>query len=78
MFHDGSYVGGMHGFWWLFWLLMIGVFLFYGWGQPGRRSERLRETPQEVLHRRLASGEITPQEYEERKALIDRDATRKS
>ena len=25
MFHDGSYMVGMHGFWWLFWLLMIGV-----------------------------------------------------
>ena len=78
MFHDGSYMIGMHGFWWLFWLLMIGVFLFYSWGQPGRRAERLRETPQEVLHRRLASGEITPKEYEERKALIDRDAASKS
>ena len=78
MFHGGNYVGGMHGVWWLFWLLMIGVFLFYGWGKPGRRSERLRETPQEVLHRRLASGEITPKDYEERKALIDRDPVRES
>ena len=78
MFHDGSYMVGMHGFWWLFWLLMIGVLLFYGWGRPGRRGERLRETPQQVLHRRLASGEITPQQYEERKALIDRDTARKS
>ena len=78
MFHDGSYMVGMHGFWWLFWLLMIGVLLFYGWGRPGRRGERQRETPHEVLHRRLASGEITPQQYEERKALIDRDTARKS
>ena len=78
MFHDGSYMVGMHGFWWLFWLLMIGVLLFYGWGRPGRRGERVRETPHEVLHRRLASGEITPQQYEERKALIDRDTARKS
>lgn len=77
MFHDGSYMVGMHGFWWLFWLLMIGVLLFYGWGRPGRHGERLRETPHEVLHRRLASGEITPQQYEERKALIDRDTPRK-
>ena len=30
MFHDGSYMVGMHGFWWLFWLLMIGILLFYG------------------------------------------------
>ena len=78
MFHDGGYMVGMHGFWWLFWLLMIGVLLFYGWGRPDRRGERRRETPQEILHRRLASGEITSQQYEERKALIDRDTARKS
>lgn len=77
MFHDGGYMVGMHGFWWLFWLLMIGVLLFYGWGRPGRHSDP-RETPPEVLHRRLASGEITPQQYEERKALIDRDTAGKS
>ncbi|MEZ5665814.1 MAG: SHOCT domain-containing protein [Burkholderiaceae bacterium] len=30
-----------------------------------------------MLKRRLASGEITPGEYEERKALLDRDDSRK-
>lgn len=68
---------GMHGFWWLFWLLMIGVLILSRWGRPGRRGERLRETPQEVLHRRLASGEITPAQYEERKTLIERDTAAK-
>jgi len=29
-----------------------------------------------VLRRRLANGEITPPQYEERKALLDRDAHR--
>jgi uncharacterized membrane protein len=27
-----------------------------------------------MLRRRLAAGEITPQEYEDRKALLDRDS----
>jgi uncharacterized membrane protein len=40
---------------------------------PDRRDDRPRETPHEVLRRRLASGEIAPMEYEERKALLDRD-----
>ena len=75
-------MGGMHGWWWLFLLLVIGAVLFYGWGRPGRRGDRPRETqdetPHEVLRRRLASGEITPQQYEERKALLDRDASRDS
>ena len=77
MFHDGSYMVGMHGFWWLFWLLIIGVWFFSGWRRSGRRGDRQREDAHEVLSRRLAGGEITPQQYEERKALLDRDVPRK-
>ena len=77
MFYDGGYMGGMHGGWWFFWLLVIGAALFYGWQRPGRRGDRTgaapHETPHEVLRRRLASGEITPEQYEERKTLLDRD-----
>ena len=77
MFHDGSHMVGMHGFWWLFWLLLIGVWFFSGWGRQGRRGDRLCDTAHEVLSRRLAGGEINPQQYEERKALLDRDASNK-
>ena len=77
MFFDGGYMGGMHGYWWLFWMLVVAATLFYGWERPGRRGNRPGATPQvkphEVLRRRLASGEITPQQYEEHKALLDRD-----
>ena len=76
MFYGGGYMAGMHGLWWLFWLLIVGVVLFFAWGRPGLRGERPRETPHEVLRRRLASGEITPQEFEERQALLDRQTGR--
>jgi putative membrane protein len=80
MMYDGGYMmGGMHGLWWLFWLVLLGVFVFGGWGRSGdrwnRSHETPRETPHELLHRRLAGGDITPAEYEERKALLDRDAS---
>ena len=80
MGYDGGYmVGGMHGLWWLFWLVLLGVLVFGGWGRSGGRRNRSRETPRdtphELLHRRLAGGEITPAEYEERKSLLDRDAS---
>ena len=79
MFYDGGYMmGGMHGLWWLFWLTVIGVVLFSGGGRRSGRSDYPRETPHEVLRRRLANGEITPQEHEERKALLDRDTGRSS
>ena len=75
MFYGEGYMGGMHGWWWLFWLLVIGALIFSAWGRPGRRGDHPRETPHEVLRKRLASGEVTPQQYEERLALLDRDAS---
>lgn len=75
MFHDeGFFMGGMHFLWWIFWLALIGVIVFYAWGRPGEQGRRPRESPREVLQRRLANGEITPEQYQERKALLDRDA----
>ncbi|MEO5882473.1 MAG: SHOCT domain-containing protein, partial [Caldimonas sp.] len=74
MFYDGGYaMGGMHGLWWLFWLALIGVLVFYGWGSPSAKRQRPHETPLDVLQRRLASGEIAPEQYEQRKALLESD-----
>ena len=82
MFYNGGYMGGMHGGWWIFWLLMIGAALIYAWQRPGRRGderagtphEMPQEKPHEILRKRLASGAITPQQYEESKTLLDRDS----
>jgi putative membrane protein len=75
VFYDGGYfMGGMHGLWWIFWVVLIGVIVFYGWGSPASSRRQPRETPHEVLQRRLANGDITADEYEKRKALLDRDS----
>lgn len=73
-FGDRFFMDGMHGLWWLFWIVLIGVGVILMWGRPTERSRGSRETPHEVLQRRLANGEIDAQEYEQRKALLDRDA----
>lgn len=79
MVYDGGYfMGGMHWIWWLFWLALIGVIVFYGWGRPDDRRRSPRESPHEVLKRRLANGDISAQEYEQRKALLDRDTDPKA
>ncbi len=79
MFYDGGYImGGMHGLWWIFWVVMIGLLVFYGLRRPSERGRRSLETPLEILQRRLANGEVTPDEYEKRKALLDRDAGTKA
>jgi len=73
-YDDGYFMGGMHGLWWIFWVVLIGFLVFYGWGRPSEQRRHSRETPSEALQRRLANGEVTPDEYEKRKALLDRDA----
>ncbi|MDH4051576.1 MAG: SHOCT domain-containing protein [Rubrivivax sp.] len=79
MFYDGGFfMGGMHFLWWVFWIALIGVLVFYAWRRPSEQRRRPRETPHEVLRRRMASGEIMPDQYEERKALLDRDAAGKA
>jgi putative membrane protein len=76
MYH---YYWGMYGYWWIFWILIwIAFFLFL---IPIRRStwaayHRL-ETPMQVLQRRYAAGEVTSEEYEERRAKLLRDAESK-
>jgi len=74
MFYDGGYfMGGMHGLWWIFWVVLIGLLVFYGWGRPSEHRRRSLETPHQALQRRLANGEVTADDYEKRKALLDRD-----
>jgi putative membrane protein len=73
-YEGGYFMGGMHWIWWIFWLALIVVVVFYGWGRPSGRRRGTRETPHEVLNRRLANGEISADEYEQRKLLLDRDA----
>lgn len=67
MYYEGWNFWGMHVFWWLFWIAVI-VALFSLF-TPVPRSRR-REKPLEVLHRRYAAGDISTEEYEERKAKL--------
>ncbi|MDE2615656.1 MAG: SHOCT domain-containing protein [Burkholderiales bacterium] len=64
---------GMHAFWWLFWVLLLVLVLFGIRPRSGERRERQRETPIDVLRRRLANGEINAQEYEEILQALNRD-----
>jgi putative membrane protein len=74
MFRDpGYYMAGMHAVWWIFWISVLAVAVF-GWRSLwGRSGEGDAETPRDLLRRRLATGEITPDEYEQRMALLNRD-----
>lgn len=71
MNYDWWWFGGMHLIWWIFWVLLI--VLLFSLIIPKQRGTMARETPLEVLQRRYAAGEISSEEYEERKARLERD-----
>lgn len=61
-----SHMGGM----WIFWLLIL-VIIVVGvwWGSrslSGRRPSERPESPEDILKKRYARGEIDKDEYEER------------
>jgi putative membrane protein len=72
--HVGSWSFlGMHAFWWVFW---IGLLIWaYRWAMSKvkKAGSGGGDTPRDVLQRRYAAGEITTQEYEDRKAKLTRD-----
>lgn len=68
---------GMHLIWWLFWIGFIVLFLALIEPIPRKRARVLRmrrETPLDMLQRRYAGGELTTDQYEERRVALERDA----
>ena len=53
-------------------LILVVALLYTGWSPRQRRGHR--ESPHALLQRRLARGEISPEAYEQTKALLDRDS----
>jgi putative membrane protein len=75
MFDGTHFMWGMHWAGWVIWILVIvGVVWLITRSQQDRSaplaSTSTRETPLEVLQRRYAEGEISTEEYEERKARL--------
>lgn len=76
--HHGDWGGG----WWvvmglgmvLFWALVIVAIVWLVRGGLGPRDHVQREDPLEILDRRLAAGEISVDEYEQRRATLKKSA----
>jgi putative membrane protein len=75
MFHDGWGFFGMHALWWLFWIILLVSFFSLLTPVPRDEARRRRQTPLEILQRRYAAGEISTQEYDERKAKLELDSS---
>ena len=63
---------GMHVFWWAFWFILI-VTLFSTVTPVPRNQLRSGERALDILRRRYAAGQVSTEEYEHRKAILERD-----
>jgi putative membrane protein len=62
---------GMHFYWWILWIILIVWVFALPYDIPGQRKKK--DSPFDILRRRLAVGEITKEEYQEYKVLLEKD-----
>ena len=73
MMYEYSFVG-MHLLWWVFWVAII--FVMFGWFEPVPKKRIRRDLPLDILQKRFATGEITTEEYHEKKGILETDLAR--
>jgi putative membrane protein len=66
--YEGYHFYGMHLFWWFIWVVLLFWIFALPYNIPGQRSKK--ETPLDLLNKRLASGQISNEEYLEKKQLL--------
>jgi putative membrane protein len=62
---------GMNMIWWFLWFVMIFWIFATPYDIPGQR--RKKNSPLNLLQKRFASGEITKEEYQEHKKILEND-----
>lgn len=66
--HDGHF-GGMHLIWWIVWVVVLVWIFILPNDIPFQRTKK--EDPVDILKKRFAKGEITKEEFEESKKLLN-------
>lgn len=67
--YEGYHYWGMHLIWWFVWMILIFWIFAIPYNIPGQRAKK--DTPLDILKKRLALGEIDKEEFQEKKAIID-------
>ena len=66
-----NYYWGMHLMWWIIWLMLLFWIFVLPYDIPYQRQKK--DSALDILQKRLASGEITNEEYQEKKDIIKKD-----
>ena len=69
MYNSFGNIYGMHRFWWALIILLILGLIFYLLDIQKRK--RKKENPLEALKRRFAKGEISKEEFENSKRILN-------
>lgn len=72
MWHDGFFMGGMW-FGWIFWIIVIGAifYLIVRLNSQNNKRTQTEESALDILKKRYAKGEISKEEFEEKKKHIE-------
>ena len=68
MFYDANY-WGMHLIWWCVWIVLLFWIFAVPYNIPGQRNKK--DSPLDILKKRLALGEITNEEYQGKKKILE-------
>ncbi|MFV5688978.1 SHOCT domain-containing protein [Flavobacterium sp. ZT3R25] len=63
--HNGHPFWGIHVLWWVFWVIMLIWIFTTPYDIPGQRTKN--DTALDILKKRFAKGEITKEEFDEKK-----------
>jgi len=70
MFLDNSY-WGMGFIWWVAWFILLIWIFALPYDIPGQRKKK--DSALDILQKRFASGQITNEEYHEKKKILEID-----
>lgn len=70
MFYS-NYYWGMHFVWWLVWVSLLFWIFVTPYDIPGQR--RKKDSPLDTLKQRFAAGQLTNEEYQQKKKILDSD-----
>lgn len=69
MLHNGYDFWGMHLVWWFVWIMLFVWIFATPYDIPGQRKKK--DSPLDILQKRFASGQITTEEYQEKKKILE-------